>query len=114
VASVASFAEYNPLTGVEQWVDATADDHRLQVQYKQDVEPLLEVCKAERNDGLTDYGIKQDLWLYARIPPTVILKLRFEHGIDIFKRDHLKRAFEIINRDYPYLKCTEKRHTLKN
>jgi len=111
---LASFAEYNPLTGVEQWVDATADDHRLQVQYKQDVEPLLEVCKAERNDGLTDYGIKQDLWLYARIPPTVILKLRFEHGVDIFKRDHLKRAFEIINRDYPYLKCTEKRHTLKN
>jgi hypothetical protein len=110
---LASFAEYNPLTGVEQWVDATADDHRLQVQYKQDVEPLLEVCKAERNDGLTDYGIKQDLWLYARIPPTVILKLRFEHGVDIFKRDHLKRAFEIINRDYPYLKCTEKRHTLK-
>ena len=110
---MASFAEYNPLTGVEQWVDATADDHRLQVQYKQDVEPLLEVCKAERNDGLTDYGIKQDLWLYARIPPTVILKLRFEHGVDIFKRDHLKRAFEIINRDYPYLKCTEKRHTLK-
>lgn len=111
---MASFAEYNPLTGVEQWVDATPDDNRLQVQYRQDVEPVLEVCKAERNDGLTDYGIKQDLWLYARIPPTVILKLRFEHGVDIFKRDHLKRAFEIINRDYPYLKTTEKKHFLKN
>ncbi len=110
---MASFAEYDPLTGVEQWVDATPDDNRLQVQYKQDVEPLLEVCKAERNDGLTDYGIKKDLWLYARIPPTVILKLRFEHGVNIFDRNHLKRAFEIINRDYPYLKCTEKHHALR-
>jgi len=110
---MASFAEVNPVTGVEQWVDGT-DDNRLQVHYRQDVEPVLDVCRAERNDGLTDYGIKQDLWLYARIPPTVILKLKYEYGVDIFKRDDLKKAFEIINRDFPYLKCTEKTHALRN
>lgn len=108
---MATFEEYNPVSGVEQWMDV-ADGDRLQVHYRQDVEPLLDVCRAERNDGLTDYGIKQDLWLYARIPPTVIMKLKYERGIDIFKRDHLKKAFEVINSEYPWLKCTEKKHTL--
>lgn len=96
--------------GVATYED-TYDGH-LQVHYRQDVESVLEVAKTERINGLTDHGIKNDLWLYARIPPVVILEMRFKHGIDVFDKNHLKRAFELINREYPYLKCTEKRHTL--
>lgn len=88
------------------------NDGHLQVHYRQDVEPVLELAKTERINGLTDYGIKNDMWLYARIPPVIILEMKFKHGIDIFKRDHMRKAFELINREYPYLKCTEKRHTL--
>lgn len=107
---MAKFVDIDPLSGVQTFEDMY--DGRIQLHYRQDVEPVLDLARAERNDGLTDYGIKQDLWLYARIPPVVILELRFKYGIDIFKRDHLKKAFEVINRDYPYLKTTEKRHTL--
>jgi hypothetical protein len=74
----------------------------------------LELTALERNGGLTDYGIKQDIWLYARIPPVVILELKYKYGVDIFKRDHLKRALTLINTEYPHLKCTEKTHTIKN
>lgn len=87
------------------------DDH-LQLHYRQDVEPILEVARTERINGLTDGGIKNDLWLYARIPPVVILEMRFKYGVDVFKKDHLKKAFQLINSEYPWLKCTEKRHTL--
>lgn len=107
---MSKFVDFDPLRGVETREDLY--DGHIQLHYRQDVEPVLELARAERVDGLTDGGIKNDLWLYARIPPVVILELRFRYGIDIFKRDHLRRAFEVINRDYPYLKTTEKRHTL--
>lgn len=107
---MSKFVDFDPLRGIETQEDSY--EGRIQLHYRQDVEPVLELAKTERINGLTDDGIKQDLWLYARIPPVIILELRFKHGIDIFKRDHLKRAFQVINRDYPYLKCTEKRHTL--
>lgn len=107
---MSKFVDFDPLRGVETLEDSY--EGRIQLHYRQDVEPVLEVAKTERINGLTDHGIKDDLWLYARIPPVVILELRFKHGVDIFKRDHLKRAFQLINSEYPYLKCTEKRHTL--
>lgn len=107
---MAKFVDINPENGLATYEDSY--DGHIQLHYRQDVEPLLDLARRERNDGLTDHGIKDDLWLYARIPPVVILEMRFKHGVDIFKRDHMKKAFELINREYPYLKCTEKRHTL--
>lgn len=106
-----AFLEYDPLTGVEQWVDMT-DDNRLQVHYRQDVEPIKDYAARLRNDGLTDRGIKNDLWLYAVIPPVVILELR-NRGIDVFNRNHQKRVFEEINQNYPHLKTTEKTHSIR-
>jgi len=111
---MAKFVDFDPLTGVQMWEDHTRDDMRHQYHYRQDVTGVLEVAKAERINGLTDAGIKKDLWLYARIPPVVILELRFKHGVDIFKRADMKKAFQLINSEYPHLKCTEKRHTLPN
>lgn len=107
---MAKFVDINESNGVATYEDSY--DGHIQLHYRQDVEPILEVAKTERINGLTDHGIKQDMWLYARIPPVVILEMRFKYGVDIFKRDHLKKAFELINREYPYLKTTEKRHTL--
>jgi hypothetical protein len=109
---MAKFVDVNPENGVATFEDMY--DGRMQLHYRQDVEPVLELAKTERINGLTDYGIKEDIWLYARIPPVVILEMRFKHGVDIFKRDHLKKAFQLINSEYPHLKCTEKRHTLHN
>ena len=108
---MAKFVEFDD-RGVETLEDMY--DGHLQIHYRQDVEPILELNKIERNNGLTDYGIKQDLWHYARIPPVVILEMRFKYGVDIFKRDHLKKALQLINTEYPHLKTTEKTHTINN
>lgn len=101
------------MRGLSQFQDSTYGDNRLQIHYRQDVEPVLQVAAEERKYGLTDGGIKDGLWLYARIPAVVILKLKYEYGVDVFKKDHLKKAFEIINRDFPYCKTTEKHHDLR-
>lgn len=106
---MAKFVEIDD-RGMETYEDDY--DGRLQVHYRQDVEPILERNKMLRNDGLTDGGIKRDMWLYASIPPVVIYKLLYEYGINIFNRNDTKRALEVINRDFPYLKTTNKTHTI--
>jgi hypothetical protein len=86
----------------------------MQLHYRQDVEPVLDIAKVERTEGLSDKaGKKQELYLYARIPPVIQLKLKYEKGLDINNRNHMKRIFEVINSEYPMLKCTEKTHRLK-
>jgi hypothetical protein len=109
---MAKFVDYDPDRGVETFEDM--NDGHLQVHYRQDVAPVLDYTKALRNDGLTDHGIKNDLWHYAQIPPVVILEMKFKHGVDCFKKDHLKKVFELLNREYPYLKTTEKNHWLRH
>jgi hypothetical protein len=99
--------------GLETWVDQN-EDSETRVHYQQDVEPVLNYAKVLRNDALTDAGIKKDLWLYATIPPVVIMKLKLEYGVDVFNRNHQKRLFELLNTEFRYLKTTDKRHAVKH
>ncbi len=113
---MAQFLDWDPLRGVEQLEDKTQDG-KLQVHYRQDVEPVIELAKYERINGLADKHGKdsrQDVYLYARIPPVVILKLKYEYGVDVFKRDHMPKALKLIDSEFPMLKCTDKKHFLKN
>lgn len=109
---MARFVDYDPDRGVETWEDMY--DGKLQIHYRQDVEPVLEYTKMLRNSGLADQGIKRDMWHYAQIPPVVIMEMRFKHGVDVFNRDHEKKVFELINREYPHLRTTNKWHWVKN
>lgn len=109
---MAKFVDYDPLRGVETYEDM--NDGHLQVHYRQDVAPLLDYTQRLRNDGATDHGIKNEFWHYAQIPVTVIYEMKFKHGVDLFNKDHEKRVFELINREYPHLKTTNKNHWVKN
>lgn len=109
---MARFLDYDPLRAVAQYEDRTQGGN-MQLHTRQDVEPILDYAAAHRSEGASDrFGRRTDMYLYASIPPVVILKLKYEYGVDIFKSDHVKRAIDIINRDFPKLKCTDKVHRL--
>jgi hypothetical protein len=109
---MAKFVEYEADRGLATYEDM--NDGHLQVHYRQDVEPVLEYTKKIRNDGLADLGIKRDMWHYAHVPPVVILKWRFEHGVDIFNKDHMPKVLQLLNTEYKALKTTDKTHTVRN
>lgn len=107
------FLDYDPVRGLYQYEDRTQGGN-LQLHYRQDVEPVLDLAQYERTHGLADKaGKKQELFLYARIPPVIQLEMKHKWGVDINDRNHLKRAFELINREYPRFKTTDKKHFLK-
>lgn len=108
-----AFLDKDALSGVETFVDDN-EDPGLRIHYRQDVEPTLDYAKALRNDSLTDSGIKRDMWHYASIPPVVIMKLRFEYGVDVFNRNHYPKLFQLLNTEFKYLKTTELQHTVKH
>jgi hypothetical protein len=101
------------MSGMTLEVDQNEDDE-IRHHFAMDVEPVLNYTTALRNDNATDVGIKKDLWLYAVLPPVIILKLKYEYGIDVFKRDDQKKMMQVINRDFPHLKTTSKTHTVKH
>lgn len=112
---MAAFIEKDPLTGVSSTVVTPEHwDKGVAIHYEQDVQPLIDHCKTLRNDGLTDGGIKRDLWHYACLPPVIIMKFRNEYGIDVFNRNHYPKLFRLLNTEFKYLKTTEKRHTVQH
>jgi hypothetical protein len=105
---LSKFVDYDPLRGVECWEDM--NDGHLQIHHRQDVEPLLDYTRKLRNDGLTDDGIKNDMWHYAQIPPVVMMEWRDKYGVDLFNKDHIQAVYKLLNTEYQYLKTTTKVH----
>ena len=108
-----TWTEYRPETGLTEhnaFDDATG---KLSVTKLQDVEPLVEATKAIANSGATNAGIKKGLWHYASIPLAVEYKLLMEYGLNINKKEHWPRLFDVLNREFPYLKTTHKQHRIK-
>lgn len=105
------WTEYDPETGITEIDYASDDDDKLVVQKIEDVEGLLDRNQELRNSGATDVGIKKGLWHVASIPVTVQYEL-LKKGINIFQKDDHRKMWEEINANYPYLKTTNKTHSL--
>lgn len=105
--------EYNQETGTRETNYADEDTGEIHVVKEQDVEPLLERNRELANSGETDIGIRKGFWHYCSIPLNVQYKLLTEYKINIHDKNHWPRMFDVINRDFPYLKTTTKKHAMK-
>lgn len=101
--------DYDPITGVTQYFHYDELTGDWGIESVQDVEPILELNKALRND--TNYsknGIKNEFWHVARIPVIVQEKWLREEGLDIYNRDHWKRVQrKLNNQEYKDLRTTD-------
>ena len=103
---MSEFFEYDPTTGIRTETAWDDEKDELTLIRTADVEPVLDYTKTIANEvGVNKGDIRNGWWLYAKIPPIVILQLRAK-GIDVFDQNDQKRMFEELNTNYPYLKCT--------
>lgn len=103
---MSEFYEYDPLTGIRTDSTWNENEQTMTLHRYADVEPVLDFTKAAANEaGVNKEGIAAGWWLYAKLPPIVILQMRAK-GIDVFDNNDQKRMFQEINEHYPHLKCT--------
>lgn len=106
--------DVDPLSGVRVVYEEESDGS-IAIHHEQDVTRYLERNKALANDDdRTKAGLKGEMWHYASIPTIVQMKWLKEHGVDIYKPEHRKKMFKLLNDpDYRYLKTTSAYHLPK-
>lgn len=105
---------YNKATGVKEIFHYDEQTDTSVIETVQDVEIAIEQTKRLAQDGnYTKKGMKEGWLHYAHIPDSIIMQLRINHGVNVFDPNHLKKAYHIIDRDYPVLKTTLMKHAPK-
>lgn len=106
-----AFLHYDPVLGLRYDFEMDENTGIVTMNASQDVNPLLDRQNDIRNSGRSDAGIKNGMWHYASIPPVVQIEMR-KKGIDIYSSDKamINRMLQEIDRNYPYLKTTNKTH----
>jgi hypothetical protein len=103
---MAEFFEYDPITGIR--TDTSYDEMtgEMTLHRSGDVETVMDFTKSMANDlGMNREGMKTGYWLYAKLPPIIILQMRAK-GINVFDSNDQKKMFAEINEHYPFLKTT--------
>jgi hypothetical protein len=103
--------DYNSFNGLQETNVFDEDTGLLTVAKSEDVEPLLDRNAEIRNTRAADKGIQKGFALYCSIPMTVQYEL-LKKGISVLNKHHRKRLLDEINQNYPYLKVTNKTHSL--
>lgn len=107
---MSEFFEIDRYSGIRTDTSWNPNEQSLTIHRQADVEPVLDYAKAVSNElGVNRQDIKKGWWLYAKLPPIVILQLRAK-GINVFDKNDEKRMFEELNTHYPHLKCTTGNH----
>ena len=104
------FFDYDPVSGFRYETSFDEEAGTISVHSTQDVSAVLDYTKAMARDGLTDKGIKEGWWLYAKIPLVVLMKMKAEKGINAFDPRESDRVIRELNEFYPHLKTTQKHH----
>ena len=107
---MSEFFEFDPLTGIRTDMAYDPNTHEVTLTRSSDVQPVLDFAGSVRNEvGLNRKDIQESWWMYAKLPPIVILQMRAK-GINVFDKNDEKRMFAEINSHYPHLKTTTGNH----
>lgn len=101
------FFDYNAERGTWYEDDWDHGENKFVLHTKQDVAPVLDYAKDQRNSGINDKV--GDFCLYAVIPAVAELQMR-ERGIDFYNKHQTKEVIRFIEQEAPNLKCTNLRH----
>ena len=107
---MSKFLDFNHARGTWYEYEYDAQEDRGIVSIKQDVQPVIDRAKIERNSGINDKV--GEFSKYAVIPAHVEVALK-QRGIDMYNQNQTKELLKVINQEYPYLKTTNLHHEIK-
>ena len=107
---MSEFLGFNKDRGTWYQYDYDVTEDKAVVSIMQDVQPVLDYAKEQRNSGINDKV--GDFSRYAIIPAHVEVALR-QRGLSIYDQSKTKDLIRVIETEYPYLKTTNLRHAIK-
>lgn len=92
--------DYDDFTGVTTYFHE--DGNQITIESVEDVEPVLEMNKAQQNHG---FNKKSEMWHAATIPPTIQMDWLVKHGVNLMDKDHWPAVKRLLNsNEYSYLR----------
>lgn len=102
------FLSFNEGTGL--LTTTGFEDGKNYVRYEQDVTPYLdEAARLRADSSLWQQGVKASWALGARVPDLVIVDMLTRFGVNFYDKNQRKRVLELIEKEYPNCKTTDKR-----
>jgi hypothetical protein len=101
------FLDFNPLTGL--LTTTVEEDGKHHISYEQDVSTALDLAARCRNERDPNFDRHDSIQHVAFVPDTVILKMRFEDGVNFYDKADNKRVLQLLQTKYPACKTTTKR-----
>lgn len=101
------FVDYNPITGLT--TTTAEEDGKSIFAYEQDVSAHLDLAARCRNERDQNFDRHDSIQHVAFVPDSVILKMRFEDGVNFYAKEDQKRVLQLLQTKYPACKTTTKR-----
>lgn len=108
------FFDYDPYTGLTEYIEFSQDGKTFSIRYQQDIEPLKDFCTFLSNTAIPDGNFRKEGWLYASLPMIAIMDMR-KKGFDALGqhgRDGTRYLLKEINQNYPAFKTTHRHHSI--
>jgi hypothetical protein len=98
------FLSCDPVSGL--LVTTASEGGKAFIGYEQDVSKALDFAKAIRNERTKDNA---EFTHVAFIPDVVILKMKFEDGVNFYDKSQRKEVLRLLQTKYTACKTTDKK-----
>lgn len=106
--------DVDPVSGLATYHDYDRLNQRNVITYEQDASAAVDFAQSLANDdNYTRNGMKNEMVHYAHIPDIVLLKMKFEDGVDPFDPNNGQKVFDLVNTKYKRLKTANIVHRPK-
>jgi len=103
---MARILDHDPISGTTTLFHWN-NDGTFAIEHTQDVNGIIEHNKRQLIESDHKKQMQKDWIKYASIPDVIVLKWKNELGVDVTKREHRKKMFQLINSpEYRFLKTT--------
>ncbi len=97
--------DFDTETSIKTYHHYDEADDVMAIETTQDVTPILELNKAQQNEGLNK---KSDMWHAATIPAVVQLEWMTKFGVDMMNQNHWGAVKKLLNSsEYSHLRRNE-------
>lgn len=94
--------DYDPISGMKEWISTDEDTGETFVRYEQDVSPILDYNKEMQADG---FDKRSEMWHAAKVPNVVAMEWLTKYGVQMWNPAHKDGVRKLLNsNEYRYLR----------